>query len=101
MEHFAFRAIGLRSSVPKRLHFARESQRLYLVAMPSRKGKQSNNAKIVGKDGRKRSAGRPKAGTQADRKGSKADCKGSKAAGAKKTQHAFAFFAFAFAFTFT
>ena len=69
--------------------------------MVKKKGKQSNNAKIVGKDGRKRSVGRPKAGTQADRKGSKADRKGSKAAGAKKTQHAFAFFAFAFAFTFT
>ena len=69
--------------------------------MGKKKGKQSNNAKIVGKDGRKRSAGRPKAGTHANRKGSKADCKGSKAAGAKKTQHAFAFFAFAFAFTFT
>jgi hypothetical protein len=69
--------------------------------MPSKKGKKANNANIVGKDGRKRSVGRPKAGTQADRKGSKANHKGSKAAGAKKTQHAFAFFAFAFAFTFT
>jgi hypothetical protein len=61
-----------------------------------KKGKQSNDTNIVGKDGKNRSAGRPKAGTEADRKG-------SKAAGAKKTQHAFAFFpflAFAFAFTF-
>jgi hypothetical protein len=69
--------------------------------MPSKKGKKANNAKIVGEDGRNRSAGRPKAGTQADCKGSKAYHKGSKAAGAKKTQHAFAFFAFDFAFTFT
>jgi hypothetical protein len=35
-----------------------------LVAMGKKKGEQSNNTKIVGKDGRKRSAGRPKAGIQ-------------------------------------
>ena len=69
--------------------------------MPAKKGGKPHGKKDPAKNARKRSAGRPKAGTHANRKGSKADCKGSKAAGAKKTQHAFAFFAFAFAFTFT
>ena len=49
--------------------------------MPAKKGGKPHGKKDPAKNARKRSAGRPKAGTKADRKG-------SKTAGAKKTQQA-------------